>query len=312
MTDQRRRLRALVDESMLPGRPVYVLTAAVVDPRMGEYRRLMAAIEAEANQHHDGTIHASEIANDRQRHERLPVVEALIGQSAAVKFFTTVRAPMGRGARAEEQARQRCLAHLAVELTTRHQVGEIVLDSRDGDPAIIARFGRKDPGDVSTIKALVGDGSVPAQMKIMHRHDADYHQLWLADVGVYAAQQAITRHDPSRLARLAEKMTIREATFLPIEQRDNVTHRRTLSQGLDDRLAELHTQSLQIAARLGLEDSYGTGDQAQVDGAASRVEQAAQRLEKIKAEQVRWEQRHGRDLPPLEEYTQRDQPGRER
>lgn len=311
MTDQRRQLRALVDESMLPGRPVYVLTAAIVDPRTRDFRQLMEQLDREAADL-GGEIHATKIARDRGNVGRLAGIEELMRDSQGVKFFTTVHAPILRGSAGEEEARQRCLAHLTVELTTRHRVGEIILDSRDGDPAMTTKYGRKNPRDIATVKALAGEGRIPAQLKIFHRHDKDYKPLWLADVAVYAAQQAITSNDPGRLVRLAEKMIIREASFLPIEQRQKTSQRRALSNGLDGRLAELHTQSLELAARLELQLGYRAGDQAHVEGAAGRVEQALARLERIRNDQARWEQQTGRQLPPLEDYTHRDPPGRER
>ncbi|OYN88533.1 hypothetical protein CGZ91_13030 [Parenemella sanctibonifatiensis] len=144
-----------------------------------------------------------------------------------------------------------------------------------------------------------------------HRHDQDYHPLWIADVAAYAGQQAINRNDPGRLVRLAEKMAIREATILPVDQRPDPAQPVARSNGLDGRLAELHTRSLTLAARQRVNDLYDspTRDPQQLDAALTRLEQMAERLGQVRGGHETWEQLNGRELPPMEDYTR---PGRER
>ncbi|MGD7708103.1 hypothetical protein [Microlunatus sp. Y2014] len=306
MTDQRRQLRALVDESQTPDGHTYLLCAAVVDPKSATLRSLMAELEEEARTLPGNEIHATVIARNPRFRVRLDTIEERIRDSSAVKFYTAVRAPIARNA--AEQGRQICLAQLAVDLVTRHQVGEVVLDSRDGSSETKQRRGSQDALDIATLRELMGEGRLPRTLRVSHRQDRVHHPLWLADVGAYAVQRTLSTGDPTRLSRLASRMELREARVQPIAQREE--GRPLLApNGLELRLSELLTVAEQRAAARDRELGYATEDQSVVDHASERLHRARQQLDEVIDQMDRWEQRRGA-LPPLDEYVH-PQHGRE-
>lgn len=308
MSDQRRPLRALVDESQTPDGHTYLLCAAVVDPKSAELRSLMTELENEARALPGNEIHATVISRNPEFRLRLEAIEERIRDSPAVQFFTTVRAPITR--HAAEQGRQVCLAHLAIDLVTRHQVGEMVLDSRDGSSETRQRRGSQDALDMATVRELMGEGRLPRTLRVMHRQDRVHHPLWLADVGAYAVQRTLSTGDPTRLSRLAPKMEFREARVQPIAQRDQ--GRPLLApNGLELRLSELAALAERRGAADDRERGYATEDQSVVDHASVRLRQAREQLEEVTDRIDRWEERRG-PLPPLDEYVHPPQPeGRE-
>lgn len=222
-----------------------------------------------------------------------------------MRLLTTVRAPVADGD--EERARQRCLAHLAVELASRLQVGEMILDSRSSaDPA----WANRDAVDVATVMALKGAGELPPTFSLSHRHDQNFHQLLIPDVAAYAHQQAI-RGAPERLQRLAEKAVAVEATRLPIDQRPALGATHARPTGLTERLDQLRTLGRDLMARQERDLGYQTGDQDRVLVAQERILRAQEHLARVHERVERLEARTGQPVPLLEEILHADG-GRER
>lgn len=295
----RRSLEAAVDESLNRDKTLYVMTAAVYDPARIKF--LMRRLEEAAPKNADGQleVHANELYQDRP--ELLTSLEEMMAADPAIEFLSTVRAPIQRGR--EEEARQRCLAHLSVDLMKQFQVGTMYLDTRDG----LRRKSQnrehgalQDSRDLATVAALRGVGELPAHFNVRHR-DHNTHTLWLADIAAHASQQSISFNNPERIQRLAAKLEMREAVRLPVDQRETAAP-TARSNGLSLRLAELRANARQLAATVERAAGYETNNQSQVDAAVDELSAAKNTLNRVAAVEQRAHEQ-GRRFPDMDEFT---------
>lgn len=291
MQQQRRTLSAVVDESSNRDQTFYVMAAAVLDDSRSRVRDLMRALEAQAPVDERGRpyIHANEMdESSRSKCERV------MGEHNAVRFIATVKAPIGAGGM--EEARQRCLAELAVQLSKRYRVNRMTLDTRDDihlDPAAAREYGSlHNPRDRATLAALKGEGELPPDFSFTHRDDQHSHQLWLADLAAHAVHRSIRDNDPNQVAPIAHKCEIREAARLPVEER-SVPGRVEERNGVGMALNRLHALALRIKAiEVGGQDDPATRELA--DELAERADLEREMVERVE---------NRLHPPPLEHYT---------
>lgn len=306
--DERRPLRALVDESLTPDKTAYIMTAAIVDPHSKAFRPLMDAFREVAARQKEGVVHANVLPPaDRDALERLLV------ENRSVHFLTSVRAPVvGKHATtakgAEDRARQRCVGDLAVDLWAHRKVNHMILESRNPDPKKdldgyrrwINKRGNRDNLDVKVTASLMGLGELGRRFKVEHQPKSE-SQLWLADVAAYAAQQSIAQNDPDRLATLSSKMEFREAIRLPIEERPSIGIKEAPKSGLDLRMDELAALARQVSARNDRQVAYAESDDSGVRSAADRLAAAQAELTKVLNDLERRGQDRHLPVPPLPE-----------
>jgi hypothetical protein len=224
-------MTAFIDEShqRRPGEyDLYTMTAAIIDYAHDHDRRsLMADLHQIAgrlppDRQGRHSIHANKMAG--QFLPELQTIQHLMVASPAVRMIMTVRTRT-TDVRNDEDARQTCLADLAIRLTEVEGLSRVVMDSRDD----LARRGqhqtrKPDPDgpnaiDLGTIKDLQRVKQVPPTWDVTFADDVWADQLWLADVASYITARSIARKDPGYMAILASKIEIHEATILPVAMR---------------------------------------------------------------------------------------------
>jgi len=214
---------AFIDETVrndsIHGR-FYALVAAIVN-RNPDYAALVRLMHHVASQQYSGIIHATDMARSEAGRADLSSIEHKIGNNGAVAFFAVAHSPFASGG--EEEARQRCVADLAVGLTSAYRVRSVILDSRDplgnASQSTIPKRGTRNFEDLVTIDGLKGIGEVPKELNISHGNDRLMPGLWIADVAAYSVGHSIADRDPSRLVWIAPHLYIREALTLPVSER---------------------------------------------------------------------------------------------
>lgn len=292
-----RPLRAYVDESYTDRR--YVMSGVVVDPASNSFRKMMGDLRRLGEQQPDGILHANELNLTADGRMVLDLAERRIARGS--RSVVTVSAPIEPGDRSRDLARQRCLAELAVRVTTALGVSHLVLDSRDDlDQQRLGRnpvhFRRRNGEDARTLDGLRTAGEIPALPRGWFEHRDDTHDagLWLADIAGYAVHRTFATNDPRRLARLAPAVQLVPARRLPMAQRADPREPFAPDSGLGVRLHELRANSLAALLR------STEGAPEQLAGLAGRQARAVQ------IEAQRYRDREGQLPPQLEEYVDPD------
>jgi hypothetical protein len=286
-----RRLTAFVDESYRAG--FYLLSAAIVDTRSISWERLQTTLKTISHELPGHEIHASKMrsADDRRV---LDQVERLVSASPAAALLVSVKAPIDRG---QEQARQHCLADLAVELS-RVDVQDLRLDTRRNPSrpgsAILDRL------DLDTVRGLAAADRIHPDLRIRHTASTASPGIWIADVTGYAVNQTLAKDDPDRLKLLAWKLEIREARHLPSADRPG-NPAVSRPSGLRLRLEEVRLVSEGMAATEDLHQAYAANDPELRQRAIERLDQVQAAHHTLDEEEKRWEDARG-PLPPLADY----------
>lgn len=295
-----RPLRAYVDESYTDRR--YVMSGVVVDPASNSFRKMMGDLRLLGEQQPDGILHATELNLTAAGQMVLELAERYVVRGS--RSVVAVSAPIEPGDRSRDLARQRCLAELAVRLTTGMGVSRLVLDSRDDlDEDRLRRnpvhFRRRNGEDGRTLNGLVNAGEIPALPRgwFEHRDDHSDSGLWLPDITAFAVHRTFATDDPRRLARLASTVQVIAARRLPIAQRDDPDQPFQPDTGLNARLHELRARSLSALVRSTQDPAPGLRDLADRQARAAQIEGR------------RFAEREGHQPDPLIDYVDPDRGG---
>jgi len=179
---------AAADESYVQGeRGVYAVAAVVLpSSRARQARKVAKELRLPGQQR----LHRRDERQERQRS-----ITERIGQ-LDLKAYAAVTAPVSR--RKQERARQECLHHLIVALSS-EGVQELLIESRAA---------RNDRHDRQTILAAQRMGAISDRLVYGFPRAADEPLLWLADfvVGAITADQA--RGDHNETSGLEAVLTV--------------------------------------------------------------------------------------------------------
>ena len=206
----------------------YALVATVINVADPDYSALMRHMYTVAHRQRTGTIHASQMRSPEGLKD-LTSLENDMGTNPAVMSIAVVRASYGPGG--EEEARQRCVAHLLVSLASTYGVVSVTLDSRDAlgnaTKSMTARKGGRNIIDLRTVEDLKAVGELPETLKVYHANDKNVHQLWLPDIAAYAIGRCLADKDPARIRWVAPRLDMKEALLLPVGERTKVGQKFT-------------------------------------------------------------------------------------
>jgi len=201
----------------------YMMTAAIIDHACKpSYDLMMAELRSIARRQSDHEIHAYVMAQDFQRQSDLDHATDSIAKCDAVRALVTVRSYVSK-VRTQTQARQVCLADLAVRVQQSGSVDLIKLDSLDdlGNSLQSShpRPGSKNAVDIGKLHALQENGELDPATKLFHANSRTTSQLWIPDVVGYVTGRSIARRDPGYMRHIAPKVELHEALTLPVAMR---------------------------------------------------------------------------------------------
>ena len=201
----------------------YALVATILNTTDLHYSALMRHMHDIAHRQPTRTIHASQMRSPDALKD-LTSLEQDLGTNPAVMAIAAVRASYAP--RNEEEARQRCVAHLLVSLASTYGVSSVTLDTRDPlggvSKSMTAKKGGRNIIDLRTVEDLKAVGELPESLKVYHANDEIVHQLWLPDIAAYAIGRCLADRDPARIRWIVPRLDMKEALLLPVAERSRL------------------------------------------------------------------------------------------